>query len=764
MEYKIKIGSEANPIYVFDKVSIQSLGGENAVDVISNELAIDTLSATLRYKFFTQLEFHSSEDDQIITFDNKIFCCTNEGNNITSLAYGTSILLYSSLNNVDTLVNRFYLEEVKRVSQDVYSIGAMSIIGLFDTQYHKGGVYTGETISDILLEIFGGNRFVGQNIDIIYGEIETVVVNENIRGIKMYGYLPYASKRSNLHKLLFAVGAVIKRTSATLVVSALESGEALEIMSKDIFIGNTEDCSSVVTGVEIVEHTYQWAYNSQMVELYNNTDAYAESASNVLVIFSEPIKIESAVCEGSLSYSELGQNYAIVSGRGILKGIPYTHITRSISKNNGKVPSSISHVSDCTLISPLNSENVLLRLYDYFVESREQSISTKLAGLVPGAKYTFMNQFNETVYGWLSKIEFNVSSFIKSRCSFITKFSSNYLGNNYNNSELFTGASTWEVPTSVRNSDFPYIRIVLIGGGQGGQGGFGGKQGRGCYVKNKVWNGHGGGKGGAAGKGGIAGEGARVLSIAKLDVSLVATIVYSCGSGGTAGTKGIGGYEDIDPVDASLGLDGSDTVLHFLDDAGNELFFYTTANGSIMPSGVIDLVQNKVFGLSGIDGVSGGDGGEGGCAAFGASGFDGESVDYKGIRYTGGKFSESLYSTIVGTQLQAFCGGAGGGGAAVGANGQDAQTPGRAQANAYVWGGDAGNGADAAITPSVSAFYGQGGDGGHGGGGGGSGGAQNWREQTSTGQASNIHDGLLGVGGDGTDGAPGAPGCWFCYY
>lgn len=764
--YKIVLGQLNSPIAVFDNASLVSVSGETGVDLVGDELTIDRLNPTAKYVFIVPRAYSPTDYGGILTKDGKIYCCHFEGQNLAlNVPYGTKLTYYRD----EKIIGTFYVETIERTSRDFWQISAMSIIGLYDKQIHKGGVYTGELFVDVLAEIIDCTAYVttatGYSLP---ANPENFNLDIDVADMKVHGYLPYASKRGNLHQLLFAAGASLTRDeNAQIHIKYLRNLTEQPIEDSRIFIGGSVKYDAAATGVELTEHVWQWVYNEEPREVYDNTDAYAERANKTLVVFSEPVKVDTLTTEGNLTVDECGETYAIVSGKGVLRGVPYVHLSRKISKHieDSSIPANVKTVTEATLVCALNSENVLERLFDFYTNAVTVKGQIIQEEEKPGNAYEFHNTFKELERGILTNASFKATSFTKANCEFITGYSPCAFGNNYNNSALLTGSGVWIVPESVRNSDFPFIRIVLVGGGQGGQGGFGGLQGRGAvidYVAN-TFEGKGSGKGGKGGDGGLAGQGGKVFSIAKLDVRNVAKIAYSCGKGGKGGEAGKGGYNDTEkeysnPGDGELGGDTT-IILHY--DTNEIILALSSANGVILPHGVKNLALDEVYGLSGIDGVAGANGGNGGNADGSDDGTDGEDVVHNGIVYKGGKGSSAAYAAHSSGSglMEAQAGGGGGGGAALGADGDEAQQPAYAAWQERVWGGYGGKGADAAITPEDADAYGQGGDGGHGGGGGGSGGSQNW---TPIWQG--IHDGAMGPGGDATKGADGGDGCVGIYY
>lgn len=234
--------------------------------------------------------------------------------------------------------------------------------------------------------------------------------------------------------------------------------------------------------MSVTEHTFLWTVDAAEQELYNNTDAYTSAAENSLVVFSSPILLSTVKVTGDLQVQEIGVNYAIVSGKGTLRAVPYLHITRELSRGTDTegAPANIRRVAECTLVSPLNSENVLERLADYYINTGRQNLSIILSQEKPGSLYSYTDGFGVSREGILSRLEYTASSISKGACQFRLGYNPKNFGNLYNHSDLLTGNGLWNVPSEVRNRELPYIRMTLVGAGSGGDGGSGGEAGRGC--------------------------------------------------------------------------------------------------------------------------------------------------------------------------------------------------------------------------------------------------------------------------------------------
>ena len=147
-------------IFVDREVKDGSMAREQ--DLTSASLSADSLSATVR-----------TSDPTITTFDKNA--------PLTYIHRGTQRGIY-------------YLQSITRVSPTHYTLYGLTAMGLLSTQIHPGGIYTGQTVQEIVASICGP---------------VPVIVNERMASIRLYGWLPYAkppqrSARDNLAEVLFA--------------------------------------------------------------------------------------------------------------------------------------------------------------------------------------------------------------------------------------------------------------------------------------------------------------------------------------------------------------------------------------------------------------------------------------------------------------------------------------------------------------------------------------------------------------------------------
>ena len=645
-------------------------------------------------------------------------------------------------------VGVYYLQTVERVGSDAYTLSALSALGRLITMRHAGGIYTGQTVAEVVPQICAP---VAVMIESVYASRQ------------LYGYLPYSnpdkekgngrSARDNLSQVLFAIGASLGTDeNGVMRVEKLWDGVSATVTADQI---NEDSCSTVyeapVSAVEITEH--QWIKSQDAVTLFEGT-----AEDGALVTFEEPA--HSLTAEG-FAITEQGDNYAILSaGTGTLTGKSYNHLTRIVRRTVTEgAEENVVTVSDATLVSLTNSVDVAKRMADYYRHRETIRVDVEPGTERAGRVVQIFHPWDkEMVQACVESRETVISGILNSQISALVGFTpaqpeaAEYLDERI----VLTGSGEFQIPEGTTT-----IHYVMISAGQGGRCGEKGEDtqsGPKFSWTNPVFedrvDGYAlalGGKGGPGGKGGMGG---RIVE-GDLDVSQLKSLAYACGKSG----KGA----EFSPDDLP-GTNGTDTVFHGM----------TTAGASAPDWGFTDPITGEQFGGVGEDGLPGGDGAGRDPAV---SEYTDDSVqkyvngtiayDEDGNAFTPGPVAGSegkvsmtrIASTSTPRSFGWYSSGLGGGPAA-GANGK-AGSSGRGlpgETTVDVTGGSGADGMTATLTPSKPKRYGRGGRGGYGGGGAGSGGIA-----VKNGNGT-ITPGTPGSGGLGGPGGPSADGCIILYY
>lgn len=612
-------------------------------------------------------------------------------------------------------VGVYYLQTVERVGSDAYTLSALSALGRLITMRHVGGIYTGQTVAEVVPQICGPVEVM----------IESVYASR-----KLYGYLPYSnpdtktgngrSARDNLSQVLFAIGASLGTDeNGVMRVEKLWDGVSATITADQI---NEDSCSTVyetpVSAVEITEH--QWVPNTQTVSLFEGA-----AEEGALITFDEPVHDLTA---HGFSILESGANYAVVSaGTGTLTGQGYTHLTRIVRRTVTEgAEENVVPITEATLVSLTNSVDVANRMADYY-RHRE----TIQMDVEPGAEHAgsvvriFHPWDKEMVQACVESRETVISGILSSQTRALVGFippqpdTAEYLDERV----ILTDAGTWTMPEGAVT-----LRAVLIGKGSDGTAG-------------------------------NPGGDNMLTSSTRYNTSSATFSAGAAGKGGSGGIGGDGGKINIITLEPEAGQ----TFTY--DTTGDEVTFgaYSSADGAASEAGYFDSTTLEYFGRKGADGVSGGDGGAVGASGesvgdyFGGHGAESESIQYKWTA------SGTTYTDR--GSIQGF----GGGGAAKGQNGRSANGYIRFQAFGFTPDVEVNSDAEGASGSAGDdgANYGDGGGGGNGGGGAGATGSVSVSFTPSAPSGERTQCSWSGVwvrGGAGGAGGAGKKGCVILYY
>jgi hypothetical protein len=560
----------------------------------SDELPYDTMEATVKSKCLTHMLYAPADHDAYETVDGKLYLCRYSDDDLTQYVYGTAVYFYRDA----VLFKKFYITFMKRTGKTVFKMSCVSAIGLLDTLDHNGDIYTGETVEDVLADIIG--------------DTFTYTVEAELAEIPVYGWLPAAKRRANLHQLLFALGiSVSAAADGNPHFTFMDAASSGNISDDRLFIDGEIEYPTPATGVDVTEHAFLALSSDQEKTLFDNTDG-SGAVDGQKITFDGPY--HDLQVTGTLSIDESGVNYAILSGTGTLTGKAYTHQRKIVSlRLSTSAKENIRKVEDRTLVSVANSENVAARVLSYYSAAKIISGDLKVGTERPGALVNFNDPFDAPTEAFLQSLDITFSRTLRAAATFIANYTPTGYGNYYNTFELLTGSGNWTSPVSGR------IRVIMIGGAQGG------------------WSGQKGADGTTdeAGEGGVAGEagqGGYILNVT-LEVTLGQVISFACGLGGLGGVyfrrgerSGRSGYRD-------------------------HLGALTSADGLPSETGFLNLFSRLRYGYKGVAGLSGGKGSE--------SAGVGDNIIYKEVVYTPGARGDS--ETISGTTAY---GGFGGGPAA----------------------------------------------------------------------------------------------------
>lgn len=514
-----------------------------------------------------------------------------EANSLTVTVYSSdkSIMDFAKHDKVEYFRNGhrvgvYYLQTVERVGSDSYTLSALSALGRLITMRHVGGIYTGQTVAEVVPQICGPVEVM----------IESVYASR-----QLYGYLPYSnpdkekgngqSARDNLAQVLFAIGAALGTDEdGVMRVEKLWDGVSCAITADQI---NEDSCSTVyetpVSAVEVTEH--QWVQNQEKTTLFDGT-----AEEGTLVTFDDPA--HDLTAEG-FAITEQGDNYAILSaGTGTLTGKGYTHLTRIVRRTVTEgAEENVVAITDATLVSLTNSVDVANRMADYY--SHRETIQVDVE---PGAEHAgsvvqiYHPWDKEMVQACVESRETVISGILNSQTRALVGFTPQQPeASEYFSQRLEVLADReFTVPDGCTS-----LHIVAGSGGDGGGAGHNGEAGTDGGTA-RVASGSAGesvgtqGKGGKGGAAGLPGSGGKVL-IFDVDVTPGDVVTIHIGTGGAPGE-----------LDGAAGNSGEATTVTVNGTV------YSSADGSLMPAGYVDPTTGEEYAVTGDAGTPGGKGGD----------------------------------------------------------------------------------------------------------------------------------------------------------
>jgi len=632
-------------VYLDDEYNEKDIvsGNCNIVhSMVGESLGVDTFD----FKLFSESGqkrrgsfFLTADEEELELSDGELFKVFVDDGSLADYIRGDEVFLYNN-----KLINRFYVDGVNQVSKNIFEFKTVSAISLLGETWHNGGVYQGETVEEVLTDILSTVLFE---------------IDDGVKDIKLYGWLPRATRRENLQQVLLATSLTVKTTpDGKVYVTVLNNDIKNTFDETNSVMGGSLKTSTKYSAIQITEHTYQ--------EIDTEITLYDDIIfSEELIVFSEPV--HNIVVTGG-TVKEMSANHIIVQGEGtvLITGKQYLHTKRVVTKGEltGNPTDKILTVDNFTLINPLNITGVMDKLDYAFSKTATVHFPVLWNGETAGDVVKVLNPVTlETEEAFSRGMDINFSSNAVANGEFVLGYLPSGAITGYTHKIVLTEGDTFTAPFSTE-----YL-VVMIGGGQGGNGGNDGASG-GCRTN--------GGVGGNGGSGGLGGKVARVI----LDLTENETVNISFGEGGL-GTN-------------TIGEQGTATTFGA----------YSSENGKALPFGYADFLDGELFAQPGGTGLRGGDG---------APDMPVTTVEYKGRNILSGNQGQ----TRSGHGETAY--GGFGGGASAGANGLDGQR-GSILFDGEKYFAQNGNGG-AGSTPvknDNATGLGQGGHGGHGGGGGGS--------------------------------------------
>lgn len=744
---RIIIGDQNSPVLTLDNECIRSVSGILTCNLVGEELPDDTIEAVLDAGGSLTNIVPMDYTDGLESSDGELLAVADDIASIyMQLPHGIPVWYF----NGEHCIGEFYLQEIKRTGRTQFTLKAQSIIGVMDTHTYYGRMCNGEPLKEIVEHILLTNGMRSATTAAIRKMFDNLTWGPGADEIPVYGWLPVCSKRVALYHVLFAYGlTMIRAEDGTMMITYIFSSAPTKIPDALTYDGGSITIPDPAQRVEVVENSYQKA-PSKYIDIFDND---GETTNGEYIVLFDKAPIQSF---GGTTGSGTGlhivatcPNAAIVTGAGVIRGVPYNHIKRTISKGASNADDGKTvKVDNAYMVTADTSDALLNKLWKYYTQRRETEMDIVYSGENLAGNYEYMNPYREMEQGYLSEVKLSASAKAKYTAKFISGYTPPADDGRLSEYAFLTGAGVWKVPEKVLQKENPIIRVVLIGGGTGGDSGLKGKDGAARTALGTFTT-----KRNAPGKDGNPGAPGKVYQFTIEGDALKSEYSYSCGHGGAGGDYC---HSESTP---NAGEPGSDTTF------GE----YSSGEGIRSDAGTKNLYTGKIYakatsvgsrygGGSGhkidMDGRFGAYAGEWtvGAAAGGTRVYSGGNTDVS--------FSYFYWEADGRWAKWGACAGDPGG-AGVGENGKNPGKP--SMSGGTIRTGNGGNGGNSTLKCKSRMdydhdAYGYGGYGGYGGGGGGDTGF------VKTGWPFGLVAGTPGTGGYGGAGGDGCPGAIIIYY
>lgn len=485
-----------------------------------------------------------------------------------------------------------YIQSVTRTGPKTYRVYATSGVGLLIRRPHRGGIYTGQTVDQVLPGIFGSIPYRCKT---------------GLGRRQLYGWLPYckpkdSSARDNLARILYTIGGTVRADrSGALMIVPLWDGYSSALGLDKLGDSAAAAMDGQVTGISVPEH--QYLESEETVDLYEGA-----TADGYEVVFDEPVHHLEAT---GFAILESGANYAILgAGYGKLVGHKYTHITMAVTRDlsPGRTENIVA-VEGQYLVGPMASSAVADRLANYHSHKEKISAPAVYLDELPGNRLYTAHPYDKADLGaCLTTADITLSVHLAAQMDLLAGYVPLADDDYYDMVELIDTDTTW---TAQADGE---ITIVLIGGGGGGDGGGAGQD---NARGSGTWR-------GAGGLGGLAGAAGKIYRT-KLAVTAGQSFAVRPGAAGVGGAPGT-----TDGAEGAKGTPGGESTFGSL----------SSASGATSEVGWLDQTNGRTYGRPGADGVAGADGGKsgqkGGDVTFGDTTYPGGNAGASGSGGGGG--------------------------------------------------------------------------------------------------------------------------------
>lgn len=378
--YKILYGAEKT----FEGNNLISANILEEVDLLSSELSINTLDFTV----------YSEDDEFNIINPRGIYKLLQERQ---KLQVTETIIKENKEKNMGT----FYIDTWVNEKDKTMKIGAIDLIGVIDKTFFDGGMYINTYFEDLIKEIMTSAKLTENDYEI----------QEDLKRIKMLGYIPICSHREALQQAIFAVGAVADCSrSEKIKIYTIEDSEENTIIEETNIFQDTKtiEQNELVTGVSITAHNY--VKNNELEEIYKGELEAGETK----------IEFEDLVCDISCkggTIVESNSNYAIISCNSnssvVISGYKYIDSTQTylveVENLNPNQKQNILKIDTAYLINKNNAVNIAKKILNHYQKTYNTNFEFILKDETLSEDVEIESDFNQKMVGHITKLDIDLT-------------------------------------------------------------------------------------------------------------------------------------------------------------------------------------------------------------------------------------------------------------------------------------------------------------------------------------------------------------------
>ena len=236
-----------------------------------------------------------------------------------------------------TLIGAFYIDSADRLAVNHYSISCKDAIGLLDDDVFPDAVYNNKNAYDLAVEIC---------------DTFTVDMQADLKTKTVTGILQGQTRRTALQQLCFAIGAIADTSGTEKIrIFTLDDTDIVSLDENRLRPSGSITKDGAVTAVTVTAHSYSTSGSGPSV-IINGTTYYDTQTSRTII---------------------------------------NTDVSDTEKAN-------VVEVSDCTLISPSNLNEITQHLFDEVTRREHHNVSFRLDGELVG-------QYVETITPWETAFE-----------------------------------------------------------------------------------------------------------------------------------------------------------------------------------------------------------------------------------------------------------------------------------------------------------------------------------------------------------------------